>query len=334
MIANTLPDGSELLIAQGVHDAEDMREHIFGVVLLTISVTMLSALALGVLMGRSVLRRIDTVTHAAGDIMAGDLSRRIPLGRRSDEFDELALRLNAMLDRIEQLMSALREVTSNIAHDLRSPLTRLRNRLDVTLLEPRASSEYREAMEQAIADADDLLKTFNALLSIAQAESGVHGSDWQALDLSALAADLAELYQAVAEEQGLGFDNTIQPGVSVRGNRHLLAQALGNLLENAIKYTPTGGHVRLALQREGTAAVLVVSDSGPGIPEAQRARVLERFVRLDSQRSTPGNGLGLSLVKAVAQLHGAALELGDNRPGLSVALRFPPLEGAVDKTGG
>ncbi len=325
VLAVKLADGSRLLIGQTLHNAEDIREFIFGIVLATLGVTIALALMLGVLMGRSVLRRIDAVNRTAGEIMAGDLTRRIPVTGRQDEYDELALRLNAMLTRIEQLMTAMRQVTDNVAHDLRSPLTRLRSRLEVTLLEHRDEAEYRDAMEQAISDADQLLKTFNALLSIAQAEAGVRRDEAAQVDVSTLVIDLGELYSAVAEEAGLQLEVRNSAAIHLRVNRHLLAQVIGNLLENAIKYTPpTGHHLTLALARDGERVRLSVSDDGPGIPAEARERVLERFERLDQTRSTRGNGLGLSLVRAVAQLYGAQLHLLDNTPGLRVELVFTP----------
>ncbi len=319
-----LNGGDLLAVAQGLHAVENLSEYTSRAVLGSIVMTALAALFGGYLLGQAVLRRIDTISHTAGEIMSGDLARRIPYGQRNDEFDELAARLNAMLDRIEQLMTGMRQVTDNVAHDLRGPLTRLRNRLEVTLLEPRGGEEYHRAIEQTIADADTLLKTFNALLSIAQAEAGVRRNDWSDVDLNALAADIAELYEAVAEEKEVEFTWHTTPGAHMYGNRHLLAQALSNLLDNAMKYTPPGGRVSLDVNMVQGAPEVLVTDDGPGIPTADRERVLERFVRLDSARTSPGNGLGLSLVRAVARLHGADLKLEDNQPGLRVRLRFPP----------
>ncbi len=328
VLAVRLPDGDRLLIAQSMNEAEDMRDYVFGTVILTLGVTVVIALLLGILMGRSVLRRIDAVNATAGEIMGGDLSRRLPVGRRGDEFDELALRLNAMLERIEQLLTAMREVTDNVAHDLRSPLNRLRNRLEVTLLEQRSESEYRQAMEQTIADADQLLKTFNALLDIARAEAGVQQEECAELDLVELARDMGELYEAVADEAGLTLNLTLPEAeaLTVKADRHLLAQAIGNLLENAITHVPRGGCVSLEVVRRGASVVLAVADDGPGIPVEARERVLGRFVRLDPARNARGNGLGLSLVRAAALFHKAELRLldnpSDNGPGLRVELVF------------
>ncbi|MGA7801944.1 MAG: ATP-binding protein [Gammaproteobacteria bacterium] len=317
-----LAGGYHLLVGESLDAVREVKEHIFGVVAGAIGVSVIIAMGLGVLMGRSVLSRIDAVSQTAGEIMAGELSRRLPVSARNDEFDELSARLNAMLERIEQLLSAMRQVTDNVAHDLRSPLNRIRNQLEVTLLEPRSEADYRTVIETTVQEADGLIRTFNALLSIAQAEAGVRRNSWHDVDLSALGTDLAELYGAVAEEQGLAFDTDLAPGVHIRGNRDLLAQAVSNLLDNAMKYTPPGGRVRLCIGSPGGVTRIEVADSGPGIPAEDRQRVMQRFVRLDPARSTPGNGLGLSLVRAVAQLHGATVELHDNRPGLRARMVF------------
>jgi signal transduction histidine kinase len=292
------------------------------VVLMAVGLIFLVALTGGARMGYAVLRRIDAVSLTAGEIIGGDLSQRLPVGGRDDEFERLSLQLNTMLGRIEQLLAGMRNVTDNVAHDLRGPLTRLRNRLEVTLLEQRSEAEYREVIETTIGDAEDLIKTFNALLSIAQAEAGVRAEDWRTQDLGSLAEEMAELYEPIAEDRGLQFTLTAEPGLEVSANRQLLAQALSNLLDNATKYAGPKGRIELTATRREGRPTIVVADSGPGIPVADRERALKRFVRLDAARSTPGNGLGLSLVKAVASLHRAKLRLEDNQPGLRVVLQF------------
>lgn len=322
VLVTTLPDGYRLLVGRDLHDEEALLEHTFTVSLGVITVIFSLALLGSLLLGHYTLRRIDAVSRTAGEIMAGDLSQRIALSRRDNEFDELGRKLNQMLTRIEQLLAGMRQVTDNVAHDLRKPLNRLRNRLEVTLLEARSEDEYRAVLEQSIHDTDEMLKTFNALLSIAQAEAGMKRNDWGRIELAGMVEDLADLYGAVAEDKGLGFDCRADPQATIPGNRRLLAQAVGNLLDNAIKYTPQGGRVALEVVAEDDAVVLTVTDSGPGIPAEERQRVLERFVRLDSARHQPGSGLGLSLVRAVAKLHDARLELSDNNPGLKVSLRF------------
>ena len=321
MIATALPGGNRLLLADGTEQTGGLRE-IIDYLLDVLSAAIVLSLLMGVMLGRVILRRMDTISRAAADIMAGDLTRRVPLSARKDEFDVLAGRLNAMLDRIQQLIHGIRDVTDNIAHDLRSPLSRLRNRMEVTLLEPRDGAEYRQALQHGIEDADSLIKTFNALLSIAQAEAGNHRSEWVSVDLNSLARDLAELYEPAAEEKQQHLEFITADHAVITGSRDLLAQAIGNLLENAIKHTPQDGTIRLELVSSENAVELKVSDTGPGIPAFERERVLERFVRLQNSRDTPGNGLGLSLVRAVSILHNAQLQLGDAKPGLVVSLRF------------
>ncbi len=327
VVAWKFADGSRLLLSHREPEAEELQQ-LTEYMTEVFAVALILALVMSVSLGHTILARMDTIGRGAADIAAGDLSRRIPLGRRNDEFDALATRLNAMLDRIQQLVTGLREVTDNVAHDLRSPLTRLRNRLEVTLLEPRAPEEYRETIVRSIEDADSLISTFNALLGIAQAEAGSGRARWERVNLTALAQDVAELFAPLAEEKNQTLDLGRSAAGHIDGSRDLLAQAIGNLLDNAIKYTPRGGIVDLRLTRSPTALELTVSDTGPGIPEPDRQRVLQRFVRLDQSRNLPGNGLGLSLVQAVARLHRAELVLGDADPGLRVTIRFPLAEGS------
>jgi signal transduction histidine kinase len=272
-------------------------------------------------MSRNLLRRLDQTNSSAAEIMAGNLTRRLPVSRAGDEFDSLAKNLNRMLDRIERLMKGMREVTDSVAHDLRSPLNRLRNRLEGMLKHLPQEAEASE-MESAIGEIDRLIATFNSLLLIAEAEAGLERSAMQRVDLSALARDVCELYAPVAEEGGLSLDTELAPPIEIDGNWNLLSQALANLVDNAIKYTPAGGRVTIATGRNNGGAVLSVADTGPGIPEEDRTRALERFVRLEASRNSAGSGLGLSLVAAVARLHEARLELSDNHPGLRASMVF------------
>ena len=323
VIARELPDGSRLLLARSVRQAEHLQELTLYLMASILAAAVLLALAMGVTLGRTILGRMDTISRTAGEIMAGDLSRRVPISSSNDEIDALAGRLNSMLDRIQQLIKGIREVTDNVAHDLRSPLSRLRNRLEITLLEGRSEDEYRQAIGKTIEDVESLIKTFNTMLGIAQLDSGNNRTQWGHVDLNTLASDLEELYKPVAGQKGQEFRLVTGEPAEITGSRDLLAQAIGNLLDNAIKYTPEGGAILLQVKRLEDAIEVMARDSGPGIPAAEREHVLERFVRLESSRHTPGNGLGLSLVKAVARLHGAGLRLGDAGPGLTVTLRFP-----------
>lgn len=322
VIAHGLPDGGRLLLAHNTEQYEalkDFAEYIYQI----LGAAFFLAVVMGMTLGRKILGRMEMITRTAGEIATGDLARRIPISGRNDEFDVLAARLNAMLDRIQLLIKGIRDVTDNIAHELRSPLTRLRNRFEVALLSPRGESDCRQAIAKGVEDIESLLKTFNTLLSIAQAEAGNDRTQWGPVDLIALMNDLAELFGAVAEEKGLVFDKNIEDCGAVTGSRELLAHAISNLLENAIKYTPQGGRIGLRLTPVRDGVEISVSDTGPGIPAAERGRVLERFVRLDRAEDTPGTGLGLSLVDAVAKLHHAQLTLSDAQPGLVVTFKLP-----------
>lgn len=317
-----LSDGLKLLIGYEITDEQALLDHTFVLVVSASIITLSFAVIGGVLVGHNVLRRVDSVSRTADEIMDGDLTQRVPITGRNDEFDALASRINEMLDRIEHLMHSMQQVTANIAHDLRSPLNRLRNRLEVTLLENREDEEYRGIMQQAIGDADTLIHTFNALLSIAKLQSGADKSQWRAVHLGELTEELTELYLPVAEESDINFSSNISSNPQITANRHLVAQALTNLLDNAIKYAGAGSTITINVSESSEGASLSVADSGPGIPPSERDRVLQQFVRLESERHTPGNGLGLSLVKAICQFHGAKLTLSDNSPGLIASMLF------------
>jgi len=325
-----LPGGFNLLVGYDVQDQVRLERRMRTSMVWIGALALLLALGAGLVMARHWLRSVDNVNKTAGEIMQGDMSRRVPVRGTDDELDRLARNLNAMLDRIEALMTGLRQVTDNIAHDLRSPLNRLRSRLEVTLMDDPEKAVYRQALGDTMREADDLLKTFNALLLIGEAEAGLEKSSLEQVDLSERLADVAELYEPAAEAQGLDLKIEIADGLFVRGNASLISQAFVNLLDNALKYAPGDGTVSImaGLDEKGGPWV-VVADTGPGIPEADRQRVLDRFVRLEGSRSTPGSGLGLALVSAVAKLHGARLELEDNQPGLIVRLSFPAADQRV-----
>jgi signal transduction histidine kinase len=322
VIGKRFGDGSILLVSRSVAQAEEMQMFSIYALSSLLFVIVVLALAMGVFMGRTILGRIDKISDTAETIMRGDLSRRMPLSGRGDEFDDLAGRLNNMLGRIEQLMQGMREVTDNVAHDLRSPLTRLRNRFDMVLLEERPPELYRQAIEEAIQDTEELVKTFNAILQIAQAEAGALKVNMEDVDLAGVAIQVAEFYRPVAQQRMQRLVVDAKRPVMVRGNRDLLSQALGNLLDNAIKYSPREGMILVQVGHSDEGVRVSISDSGPGIPAGQRERVLQRFTRLDAARSSPGNGLGLSLVKAIAGLHAAKISFADNTPGLIVTLTF------------
>jgi hypothetical protein len=290
----------------------------------TVLLILVLGTAGGALMSRNMLRRLDTINRTSGEIIAGDLTRRVPLAGSGDEFDSLAENLNRMLDRIERLMKGLREVTDSVAHDLRTPLNRLRNRLEESVARLHANGSQAAEIERAIAETDQLIGTFNALLLIAETDAGTTRAAMSPLDLGSVAADVVELYEPLAEEKHLTLTLVPGPAVGIEGNRSLIAQALANLVDNAIKYTPAGGKVRIRAAVNEKGVELSVADSGPGIPQADRPRVTERFVRLEASRNSPGTGLGLSLVAAVAHFHNAELVLDDNVPtGLMAVLRFP-----------
>jgi hypothetical protein len=325
-----LPGGFHLLVGRDL----DERERLFGIVVNAGQWSLALVIVLGLLGGffvsRRVLSRIDAMTGTAQTIMAGDLSGRLPVAGTGDELDRLADNVNAMLDRIEALMRGLKEVSDNIAHDLKTPLTRLRNRCEQALRSATGEASYRAALESTIAESDDLIRTFDALLMIARAESGQARENMTEFDASEIARDVGELYEPVADEKGIALKIDAPAAAPVRGNRELVSQALANLIDNAIKYAGPNGKVNgvpaeivVRAGDDGERITLSVADRGPGISDADRGRVVERFVRLEQSRSEPGSGLGLSLASAVARLHGGELKLEDNHPGLRTTIALP-----------
>ena len=312
--------GFHLLVGRNLRDYEAMRSAIVRNVAWGIGVAGLLAVAIAWWLRRSVATRVESINRTARRIMEGELSERIESRGSGDEFDDLVANLNAMLARIETLMEDVRRVSDNVAHDLRTPLGRLRTRLE-RLRDASGDSASAALAEDALREADQMLATFNALLRIARIETRQRRHAFERVDLATVGDDVADLYAPVAESRGITFRHS---GIAapVEGDADLLFQSLANLLDNAMKYTPEGGAVTLHVTADDDYATVVVADSGPGVPPEEREAVLRRFYRLEPARSTPGSGLGLSLVAAVAQLHAAALTLEDNAPGLVVRMRL------------
>jgi signal transduction histidine kinase len=314
MLAAPLPGGGSLVVGRDLSAVRDLEARLLSVAGWVGLAVLVLGLAGGLLIGRSVARRAAAMEAALAAVQGGDLDRRLAIGRGGDEFDRLAGRINATLDRLQALMVALRGVTDDIAHDLRTPLTRLRQRLDAAAAAPTA-----EAIAAAQAEADALLDIFAALLRIAQVESGTQRDGFTQVDVSAIAQSVAEVYGPAAEERGQSITTTIAPGIAMTGDPALLTQMLANLVENAVRHGRAGGHILLGV----SATDITVADDGPGIPPDQHERAFRRFGRLDAARSTPGSGLGLALVRAVATLHGMAITLEDAGPGLRVRIGLP-----------
>jgi signal transduction histidine kinase len=327
-----LPGGFRLLVGRDLEERERIHHIILGAGRWSIAIVLVLGLAGGLFVTRRVLRRVDAMTETTRTIMAGDLGERLPVAGTGDELDRLAENLNVMLERIEALMHGLKEVSDNIAHDLKTPLTRLRNLNEQALRTAKSEPEYRAALESTIEESDNLIATFNALLMIARVESGQARDDMKEFDAAEIANDIGELYEPLAEAKGLTLKIEADAPAPVNGNRELISQALANLVDNAIKYAePHDLLVRgtatpeivVRAQNDSDRVLLTVADSGPGIPVADRSRVVERFVRLEQSRSKPGSGLGLSLASAVARLHGGELKLEDNHPGLRTVITLP-----------
>ncbi|MBG0798761.1 HAMP domain-containing histidine kinase [Methylocystis sp. L43] len=329
-----LPGGFRLLIGHDIEDHEVLR----GILRRALGVSLFWLALVGALGGLFVshrmLERVDVMSGSARRIMAGDMHERLAISGAGDELDRLAENFNAMLERISELMAGLREVSDNIAHDLKTPLTRLRNRAEAALRAGSDDSTHRAALAAVIEESDNLIGVFNALLMIARAEAGYSSDNMAVFDADSVVRDIAEMYEPVAEEQGVRLDVAAQDGLAVTGSRELLGQALVNLVDNALKYGGTGDEPRIAIEarRVGDRVEIIVADRGPGIAASDRERVVGRFVRLENSRSRPGSGLGLSLAAAVARMHHGALRIEDNAPGLRVALSLPAMRTTVGPT--
>jgi len=326
LLLTILPGGYQLFVASESKETQHLLSQLFQATLLAISVIFGLSILIGSFMARNMVRRINTVTKTADNIIEGDLSHRIPVeDKRNNELDRLSRSLNRMLDRNEELMHGMQAVTNNLAHDLRNPLNRIRNRLEAASFKPATEENYAQITDETIQDIDGVISTFNALLSIAQIESGVPRQNWDNFSINDLLSDLSETYQIVAEDRNIDWEYSASDNLQLSGNKQLIAQLLTNLLDNAFKFTPENGKVTLhvsPVENHPTQIDIIISDTGHGIPEKDYENVFKRFHRLDKARSTEGNGLGLSLVKAVADLHRAKIKLDDNKPGLIVKVTF------------
>ena len=324
-----LPGGFRLLVGRDLDERERLYHIIIDTGRWSIALVIVLGLAGGFFVARRVLRRVDAMTETTRSIMAGNLAGRLPVAGSGDELDRLAVNLNAMLERIETLLKGFKEVSDNIAHDLKTPLTRLRNRCEEALRIGKGETEYRAALHATIDESDSLIRTFNALLMIARAESGEGATPMAEFDAAEIARGVGELYDPLADDKGIAIKVEAPTPAPIKGNRELVTQALANLVDNAIKYggpakqAANGAEIVIKAQSEGGNILLTVADGGPGIAVADRGRVVERFVRLEQSRTEPGSGLGLSLASAVAHLHGGELKFEDNHPGLKAVLALP-----------
>jgi signal transduction histidine kinase len=327
-----LPNQLILLVGRDLGEPERFRLVVRRSLVFALGTMSLGALLIWYFVGRRALKRIDTMSDASRRIMGGDLSRRLPVIGAGDEFDRLAENLNVMLGRIAELNEGLKQVSDNIAHDLKTPLTRLRNRAEAALAGKRSAVEYRDVLEGTIAESDQLIRTFNAILMISRLEAGYSAESTILIDLDTILHDVVELYEPLAEEMGVELEAGADGSHKIVGNRELIGQALSNVVDNAIKYSAGScGKPAVIVETESAndEIRLTVTDNGPGIPEHDHDRVTERFVRLEQSRSQPGSGLGLSLAKAVMKLHGGRLVLSSGHPGLKVEMAFPASKEAV-----
>ncbi|ASV87609.1 HAMP domain protein [Ochrobactrum quorumnocens] len=321
-----LPNGMRLLVGRDLGEPERFRDLVRSSLMLALGIMGVGALLIWFFVGRRALKRIDEVSRASQRIMDGDLTGRLPVNGSGDEFDRLSSNLNVMLGRILELNEGLKQVSDNIAHDLKTPLTRLRNRAEEALSGKKAGPEYREALEDIIGESDQLIRTFNAILMISRLEAGYSAENLENMSVASIVSDVAEMYEPVAEDAGATLTLSTLDDAPLHINRELVGQTVSNLVDNAIKYALSGENpavVTLSMERDSQWVRIVVADNGPGIPEDKREQATERFVRLEESRTQPGSGLGLSLAKAVMKLHGGALRLEDNGPGLRAVLEFP-----------
>lgn len=319
-LGSVLDNGEFLVVGENQYRAARAREAIISALGWGIAITVLLAAGGGAALGIGFLRRIEEINRTTRSIMDGDFSKRVPMRGGGDEMEQLAVNLNAMLDRIQVLMESLKQVSDDIAHDLRTPLSRLRHRLETAA--GKSESDRVPIIERSIEELDAILETFSALLRIGQIESGARRAAFSAVNLAQIVSTVAETYAPVAEDRGQHLDAVVDDAPSIPGDRGLLMQMVANLIENSIRHCPAGAAITVSLGQVADAPVLRITDTGPGIPESERGKVFRRFYRLEASRTTPGSGLGLALVKAVADVHGASVELSDNHPGLRVTVCF------------
>lgn len=322
MLRLPLNTGHVLMVGRDVQVRLEVRKVVADTLVWSTGVTAAIAILVGLLARRLLTRRLASISSVADRVVLGDLTPRVPLTGAGDEFDRLSSDINVMLDRLTELMDGVRQVSNAIAHDLRTPLTRLRGRLESALAAADSPVRFRATAELGLQELDQVVRIFDALLRIAEIEAGHRRAAFAAVDLAAIATDVVELYQPLAEQRGLVLVAELGKAETV-GDSALIAQALANLVDNALKYTPSGGRITVTTVMRNGRPELEVADSGPGIPADEREKVTQRFYRLEHSRSSPGSGLGLSLVGSVAKLHGSRLALADNAPGLKVSLSFP-----------
>lgn len=323
ILGKQLDNGQRLFVAQSSESLEELRETVANTFLLSSGITVALAILGGLAVSALFVRRIERLNQTARNVMNGAISERMPVTGRKDEFDQLSHNLNQMLARIESLVGNLKRVSSDIAHDMRTPLTHLRQGLEQSKTQARTVGEYEAVVDHSMADIDDILRTFSAIMRLSEVESGGQQANFAEFDLSALMRKMFETFAPVAEDEGYAFTCAIKPAITIRGDAAMLTQMLANLCENALRHTPPGTTIELAISSDKNAVILSVADNGPGVPEAERERVFRPFYRLDQSRTTSGSGLGLALVKAIAGLHGGTVEITGASPGSRFEVRLP-----------
>lgn len=323
VLTTPLPGGGWLLVGDDLNPVDDLGRTVRSGLALTIAMIFALSIAGGAVLSHAFLRRVDAITKTAEAIIRGDVRSRVPLAGTGDDLDRLSEALNRMLDRISSLIEALRQVTNDVAHDLRTPLGRLRQGLEDSRRRSLTPSDYAATIDRAIGETDSILDTFSALLRIAQLESGTRRREFRPTDLAQVVDDVCQAFAPSIEESGRSLRHSADPDCRIDGDKDLLAQMLVNLIENAGQHTPAGTEINVIVRRSLDHVVLEVADSGLGVPDAERRRIFDRFYRLERSRGTPGNGLGLSIVSAIADLHRAEIRTVDNRPGLRVVFTFP-----------